>query len=78
MNNLNLPYPKKIGKLKDCLNIDMRWMKPLRAKQHKECNFKIEFHKNVHFFSIYFHCKNLDVALPANQECGLYDIPDKN
>lgn len=49
MNNLNLPYPKKIGTLQ----------------------FFINFVKQFLIFFLYFS----DVSVPANRECGVYDIP---
>lgn len=61
MENLNLPRPKMIG-------------------EKNKHNFRV---KSIFFFfiSIYCHTINhfhiVDIAVPANEACGLHDIPDE-
>lgn len=62
MDNLKLPYPKKIGEYLKLLVLFMQFFWFLSKSK-------------IHFF--YMFTLMIDVALPANLECGLYDIPQR-
>lgn len=51
MDNLNLPYPRKIGM------------------------FYIKKYLFAYLFLMEFVSFSSDKAVPANRECGVYDIP---